>query len=71
MLRVETIGKIRRRGLRDGESVSGLARSLQLARIEAIAPLVQAMAEGRNVSTTLRQLVFEFRLGLARFSWAG
>jgi pimeloyl-ACP methyl ester carboxylesterase len=26
---------------------------------------------GRNVSTTLRQLVFEFRLGLAPFSWAG
>jgi hypothetical protein len=25
----------------------------------------------RNVSTTLRQLVFEFRLGLAPFSWAG
>jgi transposase len=29
---VETIGKIRRRGLRDGESISGLARSLQLSR---------------------------------------
>ena len=43
---METIGKIRRRGLRDGESISGLARSLQLSRIEASAPLVQAMAEG-------------------------
>ena len=32
MLCVETIGKIRRRGLRDGESISGLARSLQLSR---------------------------------------
>jgi hypothetical protein len=32
------------RGLRDGESINGLARSLQLSRIEAIAPLVQAMA---------------------------
>ena len=29
---METIGKIRRRGLRDGESISGLARSLQLSR---------------------------------------
>ena len=45
MLCVETIGKIRRRGLRDGESIRGLARSLQLSRSEAIAPLVQAMAE--------------------------
>jgi len=25
----------------------------------------------RNVSTTLRQLVLEFRLGMAPFSWAG
>ena len=32
MLCVETIGKIRRRGLRDGESIRGLARSLQLSR---------------------------------------
>ena len=32
MLCVETIGKNRRRGLRDGESISGLARSLQLSR---------------------------------------
>ena len=45
MLCVETIGKIRRRGLRDGESISGLARSLQLSRSEASAPLVRAMAE--------------------------
>ena len=29
---METIVKIRRRGLRDGESISGLARSLQLSR---------------------------------------
>jgi transposase len=29
---METIGKIRRRGLRDGESISSLARSLQLSR---------------------------------------
>ena len=28
---METIGQIRRRGLRDGESISGLARSLQLS----------------------------------------
>ncbi len=27
--------------------------------------------KARNLSTTLRQLVFEIRLGLARFSWAG
>ena len=32
MLCVETIGKIRRRGMRDGESIRGLARSLQLSR---------------------------------------
>ena len=35
-----------------------------------IEAMLTAMA-GRNVSTTLRQWVFEFRLGLAPFSWAG
>jgi len=30
-----------------------------------------ARVEPRNVSTTLRQLVLEFRLGMAPFSWAG
>jgi hypothetical protein len=29
---METLGKLRRRRLRDGESISGLARSLQLSR---------------------------------------
>ena len=32
MLCVETIGKLRRRGLRDGERISGLARSVHLSR---------------------------------------
>ena len=48
--RVETIGKIRRPGLRDGARIRGLARSLPLARHKAIARWVHAMAEGSQGS---------------------
>ncbi len=46
MLVVETIAKIRRAHFVEGKSIKQICRELRLSRIEAIAPLVRAMAEG-------------------------
>lgn len=46
MKRVDTIARVRRAFYVQGWSVKKIVRELHVSRIEAIAPLVRAMAEG-------------------------
>ena len=54
-----------------GEDVTLVLPTVNTEAMQVFLDQVAASRPPRNVSTTLRHLVFEFRLGLAPCFWAG